>query len=1162
MGYVRETDIVVTGLSNVELRPLWRPGSASWRRTVRAAFLSAAIAALSGCAAPNPELGSLAAGAIDYNWHVRPILSEHCFRCHGPDPSSREAGLRLDVRELAVAELPETRARYAIVPGDPDESELVRRIRASNVDERMPPPSTHKTLTAQQAAILEEWITRGAEYRRHWSFITPERPAVPESRFDERARNEIDRFVLARLARESLAPSAEADKETLINRVTLTLTGLPPTLADIDAFVADAAPDAYDRLVDRLLGSAAYAEHMATYWLDLARWAESDGFLDDHHDRLLWPWRDWVIDSFARNRPFDEFGTWQLAGDLLPNATSEQTLATAYLRVGKRTTENGAIDEEYKAEYMVERTDNALGVAFLGLTVGCARCHDHKYDPISQADYYSLGAFFNSNDEPGAYAPGFSGIQGGPTLRWPDEAAAAALREASENVAARTAAYEAARAAAGSAARARATQLASDPARAAAALRDSLTRGLAAHYAFEAARPATLVDLPPPRPPRIPPPTLTELRRNASGAPPPADETAEERRRREAAALAARVPRNYNAEALTLSPSATAGAAPAVIQGPLFRAGIRGKALFFDETNRGFLGRDVGYFDRSDAFTLDFWFYVGAAYDNVPVLNHVAEQNSGRTGYRLTIQEGRLWASLAHSPPANMIAIETEDVLPAGQWTHITLAYDGSSRVAGLKLFLNGEPVATRSVRDNLTRTILPFTSADVFDPFLGLAVGTRFREKAPVGSGIDELRVFARDLTPVEIAFLHDETSAAGASADALAEPLVAADARVATAYDALHAARVRENQIATAIPQVLVMGDAPEPTPTFVLERGVYSSPGERVSPKGLEAVLPWDASLPENRLGLARWLFDPKHPLTARVFVNRLWQMHFGRGLVETSEDFGSQGAIPTHPELLDWLAVQFVESGWDVKALHRLIVTSATYRQSSAPPDELLVRDARNALYARGPRWRMTAEMVRDAALAASGLLVADVGGPSVKPYQPAGVWNALNSFYPYPEPEDLPSDDLHRRTLYTFVKRNATHPGLMAFDFTNRTESIARRRSSNTPLQALLLMNDAQYVEAYRALAADALRSAADEDAQLVRLYRHATRATPRAEHVAVLRDFYREQRGAFAGNEAKIAGLLDVGVLPADPALDRTALAALTNVAALVMNSPDAYTVR
>jgi hypothetical protein len=356
--------------------------------------------------------------------------------------------------------------------------------------------------------------------------------------------------------------------------------------------------------------------------------------------------------------------------------------------------------------------------------------------------------------------------------------------------------------------------------------------------------------------------------------------------------------------------------------------------------------------------------------------------------------------------------------------------------------------------------------------------------------------------------------------------------------------------------------MGDAPGPIPTHVLNRGVYSAPGEEVAARGLESVLAWDDALPKNRLGLAKWLFDPRNPLTARVFVNRVWQMHFGRGIVETSEDFGSQGSIPTHPELLDWLAVEFVESGWDVKRLHKLIVTSATYKQRSELTDELLTRDAANALYARGPRFRMSAEMVRDGALAASGLLVPKVGGPSVKPYQPEGIWNPLNSFYEYQPPQDLPADDMHRRTLYTFVKRNALHPGLKIFDFKNRTESIARRRSSNTPLQALELENDPQYVEAYRSLAAEALEYSSDERSQLTRLYRLAVRTAPGPAHLELLERYYAAQRAALATNDAKVAELLKVGVVSPDPGLDRVSLAAMTNVAALVMNSPDAYTVR
>jgi hypothetical protein len=346
----------------------------------------AVLALAQGCSESSPELAGVP-HEIDYNWHVRPILSENCFQCHGPDEETREAGLRLDVGELALGELPESPGRYAIRPGDSTGSELMRRIRSDDVDIRMPPASTDKTLTAAQIEILRRWIDGGAEYRPHWAFIEPEPAEPPDTTLVDRVKNEVDRFVFRRLEREGLSPAPEADKEALINRVSLTLTGLPPTLDEVDAFLADDGDDAYERLIDRLLASPQYAEHMASFWLDLARWSESDGFLDDHHDRFLWPWRDWVIEAFDSNMPFDEFGTWQLAGDLLPNATKEQILATAFLRVGKRTTENGAIDEEYKVEYMVERTDNALGTAFMGLTLGCARCHDHKFDPISQQDY-------------------------------------------------------------------------------------------------------------------------------------------------------------------------------------------------------------------------------------------------------------------------------------------------------------------------------------------------------------------------------------------------------------------------------------------------------------------------------------------------------------------------------------------------------------------------------------------------------------------------------------------------------------------------------------------------------------------------------------------------------------------------------------------------------
>jgi hypothetical protein len=1132
------------------------------------------FATVAGCA--DTSMAPAGGNDISFNWDVRPILSENCFQCHGPDQEAREAGLRLDLPEFATERLEGPRARFAIVPGDPDSSELIWRINTSSADDVMPPESTHKTLSDQQKETLRRWIADGAQYQRHWAYVQPVSVPAPGTVFDDRIENEIDAHVFARIAREGIAPSAQADRETLINRVSLTLTGLPPTLEQIDAFVADERPDAYERLVDRLLASPRYAEHMSAYWMDLARWSESDGFLDDHHDRWLWPWRDWVIQSFHENMPFDQFGTWQLAGDLMPDPTREQILATAYLRVGKRTTENGAIEEEYKAEYMIERTDNALGTAFMGLTLGCARCHDHKYDPVSQHDYYSLGAFFNSNDEPGIYAPGYSGVQGGPTLPWPEsdeqqaeiDALTATLREAE-------AMFNAAADAASDRVRDRAKELVADSAAAvSAAIQDLLSEYLVAWYPFDSAAQVGPEALPPLPAPNIPPASIYSLGNNpyVSRAERPVEEEESEdelaERVEERARLQAGVPRGYVMEDLMLSPAGNDVPA-ALIQSPIFGDGVQDNALYFDETNKGFLGRGVGRYDNHNPFSFDFWFMPAERYENVPVINHRSEQNSGYTGYSVQIEEGHLVLRLAHSPPANMIALRSVEPLPVGEWSHIAFTYDGSSRAAGTHMYLNGELLPATVVRDTLTRTILAWSSGDVFEQLFGVTFGTRFRAKAPVGSALDELRVFDRALAPIEIAYLHDPARVGEMVAEdsdetvnALQEMLLLFDDDVGAAFEKLTEARRAHNRAVSVVPQVLVMRDAPEPIPTYVLNRGLYSDPGEQVEPRGLEVVHEWDDSLPANRLGLARWLFDPENPLTARVFVNRVWQMHFGRGLVETSEDFGSQGSVPTHPELLDWLAIEFVDSGWDVKALHRLIVTSATYRQNSDADEAELQRDARNELLARGPRWRMSAEMVRDSALVVSGLLGEDIGGQSAHPYQPRAIWNPTNSFYRYPETDLVPEDEHHRRTLYTFVKRNALHPTLGVFDFNNRVESRARRRTSNTPLQALTLMNDPQYVEAYRALAAEILDEYSSLEEQLAVLYRTATRTRATPEHIAVLEAFFSRELNEYASNPEKARALLDVGVVSTESSADPAVLAAMTQVAGLVMNSPDAYTVR
>ena len=1104
---------------------------------------------------------------VDFNWDIRPILSDKCFSCHGPDQEGLKAGLRLDIRDLAISELPESPGRHAIVPGDPGESELVNRITAANPDERMPPESSHKELSTAEIELLQQWISEGAQYKEHWAYIAPELNVPPGTAFPDRVSNEIDPYIFSQLEQHGLAPSPEADKETLINRVSLTLTGLPPSLDAVDAFLADDSPAAYENLVEDLLSSPRYGEHMAGYWMDLARWSETDGFLDDHHDRVLWPWRDWVIKAFNDNMPFNEFSTRQLAGDLLPDPTQEDLLATTFVRLGNRTTENGAIAAEYSAEYRAERTDNLVGTTFLGLTMGCARCHDHRYDPITQENYYSIAAFFNNTDEPGVYAPGFSGIQGGPTLPWPDDNDRVRIAQAEAEIARLENFYTQTREAA-------IRQITADgPAFAGSnltdTLSDSINRGLAAFYGFDAVDKADLEDLPVPRERRVPPVSINGLMAGPYAAPAAVDlenETALQRREREFRELQGRVPRNYNRDQLYLSPSNDPAIPQAVVQDPQMRDGVNGQAYFFNETNKGFLGRDIGWYDRTDPFSLDFWFYVADDYDEASILNHLSEQNSGSTGYQLSIKDGRLWVSLAHSPPANMIALLSENKLPVGQWVHLAMTYDGSSAADGLSLYLDGLPMPTSVDHDSLTRSILPWSTGDVFDPFVGLAFGTRFRVKAPVDSGLDEVRVYDRDLNPLEVAYLHDADLPGSFSDDDittnLADLFAENNSQVLEARDALITARRSHNDLVTAIPQVLVMGTAPGHEATYVLNRGVYSEPLQEVTARGMDFVLPWDESLPGNRLGLAQWLFDPDNPLTARVFVNRVWQMHVGHGLVKTSEDFGSQGAAPSHPDLLDWLALQFIESGWDIKALHRLIVTSATYQQDSDLSEALLEKDPGNQLYARGPRWRMTVEMIRDQALFLSGTLSDRVGGPSSTPYQPGAIWNSLNSFYQYPEADAIPTEEHHRRTLYTFIKRNAPHPALGIFDFQNRTTSIARRRTSNTPLQALLLMNDPQYMEAYRLLAENVLQSSTDTPGRLRLLNRMITRATPGEAQLGILERYYHDQLAYFAENSDKAEELLIVGVAEVNAGIDAVELAAMTNVAALLMNAPDSYVVK
>ena len=1162
------------------------------RRNAILAWLSSAclclIAVMAGvasprvAAAPAPQAAAVRSARVqaasepplDYNWDVRPILSDNCFRCHGPDEKARQAGLRLDTPEGAYGPLrrPEL---HAIVPGKPDESQVIFRVAHGNPLMRMPPLAANKTISPAQVEILRKWIAQGAQYKPHWAFAQPQLVAAPAAPAGAAVRNDIDRYILAHLKREGLTLSAEADKETLINRVTLTLTGLPPTLVEVDAFVKDTSPTAYEKVVDRLLASPAYAEHMAEQWLDIARYADSDGFLDDLHDRLVWPYRDWVIGAFQKNMPFDQFATWQLAGDLMPSHTKEQLLATAFMRVGKRTTENGAIDEEYRVEYAIDRA-MTIGTGFLSLTVGCARCHDHKYDPIPSKEFYGLTGFFNSIDEPGFYAPGRTGITPGPTLPWTDEATTKKIAQAEEAVRRAEAAYEKARQLAAREASAKADALSANAQDARQAIEQSLARGLVAYYPFDATAPITDQYLPTalPQARLTPPPLDTESldeRCTSNNGPLVSDEECRRRfkEQAEAAAKAGTQPRGlpggFQRDDLMISPSAGGGAGPAVLMLVNLGEGVKGKAVYLTDSEQGVLGKGVGYFERTQPFSLDLWVRAAQAYEDSTILNHRETENAGNAGYQLQIVGGHLEWDMMHARAGNGISLRQREPLPLNQWLHLTLTYDGSSRAAGTHLYIDGTQLDAEVVRDSLTRTIIPNGNANQADHAVGLQLGKRLRSQLIKGGAIDELRVFKTALTPAEVRHLHGQTASAPSAAPTSKQDLLAllvdGDATVSEAFTALTAARNAENELVSVVPEVMIWQDMPKPRPTYALVRGNYDDHGDEVKPRGLAQVLPWSPAWPDNRLGLAKWLFDPKNPLTARVFVNRAWQLHFGRGIVETSEDFGSQGSLPTHPELLDYLAVSFRDSKWDIRKLHKLIVTSATYRQRSDATDQVVQKDPRNILLARYPRVRMPAELVRDNALAASGLLVKTIGGPSIYPYQPPNMWDGFN-VYKYPTPDAVPADSLHRRTMYSFVKRNALHPAMATFDLPERGGTTARRRVSNSPLQALVLLDDPQYIEAYRALASHVIKAESANDAQVTLIFRLATRRRPTDGELAALRDYYTAQLAHFGRDRDAASKLLATGITAVDTTLDQVRLAALTNVTTVVMNTPDAYSLR
>ncbi|MGH9372253.1 MAG: DUF1553 domain-containing protein [Vicinamibacterales bacterium] len=1024
------------------------------------------------------------AAPISFNRDIRPILSNNCFACHGPDEKQRETKFHFDTQDGAFAE------DGIIERGNAAKSVLIKRITNPDPEERMPPPDSGHSLTETQIDLLRRWIDEGAKWDTHWAYTAPARPEPPVPQRIEWIRNPIDQFVLARLEREGLEPSPEADRATLLRRLSYDLTGLPPTPAETDAFLADRSPDAYEKRVDALLQSPHYGERMAVPWLDAARYADTHGY---HIDSLrgMWPWRDWVINAFNANMPFDQFTIEQLAGDLLPDASRDQKVATGFNRNHMINFEGGAIADEYQVEYVIDRVE-ATSAAFMGLTMGCARCHSHKYDPITHKEFYQFYAFFNNVPEEGLDGRTGNAV---PFLPLPTPAQQTRLDALDAAITEREAALE-----------------------------DTVVEPLQSEWEKVVSESAT--------------PTVT-------------------------GGLTAHYEMDGNFS--DLSGKYLHGR---TVRGdPTFEPGQVGRAASFDGDTEVAFGK-AAEFDRAERFSVAVWL---RGRGKQPASIFTKQETEEGRGFEwhfddLAIVGIQRWAArlnitLRGDTPASRIHIRTRERLNQTEWYHVAMVYDGSGKAAGLDLYLHGKPMKTEVVRDRLAGSIGTQAPLRVVPPFVGQ---------------IDDLRLYTRVLTPEEIEQLAIHYTArfllSGVAGKRSKEDVVrvreyfltyAAPEALRTAHAELKALLTRKQRFEKQIPTTMVMAEMETPRETFVLARGDYRNQTEKVEP-GVPAMLPpLPKDAPLNRLTLAKWLVHPNHPLTSRVAVNRFWQMYFGTGIVKTQEDFGVQGEPPTHPDLLDWLATEFIRTNWDVRAMQRLIVTSAAYRQSSKAEPELLERDPENKLLARGPRFRLPAEMIRDTALAASGLLNEEIGGPSVLPYQPKGLWEemAFGEGFSAQAYEQSHGEDLYRRGMYTFWKRTVPPASLATFDAPDRETCTARRALTNTPLQALALLNDPTYIEASRALAERVLLGKQkDQASRLSHAFRLATARKPTGKEVGVLRALLKEELATFGKNRAGAIKLVGVGESTPDKRLDAAELAAWTTVASVILNLDETVT--
>ncbi|MDO6436893.1 DUF1553 domain-containing protein [Cyclobacterium sp. 1_MG-2023] len=1042
---------------------------------------------------------------VDFNLHIKPILSDRCFACHGPDVNKREANLRLDVEADALGLIGENKDHYAIVPGKPLKSAVYERIVTEEGDLVMPPTDSNLKLSQTEKALITRWIEQGAKYKPHWSFIPPKNQNLPNLKDSARAwvKNEIDYFVYDKLAANGFQPSKRANKEILIRRLSFDLTGLPPTVEEVESFLADTSSQAYMKMVNHFLNSPHYGERLASKWLDLARYADSNGYQDDGM-RNMWPWRDWVINAFNKNLPYDDFILWQLAGDLLPNPSYDQILATGFNRNHPQSQEGGIIPEEYRVEYVADRT-NTLGKAFLGLSTECARCHDHKYDPISQKEYFQLYAFFNNINETGQVP--YVG-DASPTLILKDDIEVEEkIAYLNEKIKEKEIAINKVKNEALKSFESWVANLGSKT--------NSSPRiiGEIGHYPLDK--------------------PVDNKFSNLINKSNPADMVVIQK----------------DKEIITVD-------------------GKFGKGIQLVGDSYVDLGPEIAYFERSDPFTISLWYKAIEDSLNGPIFSKTGGFANGFRGYELLIREdGSLTGLMSHTWPANAIEVHTKEKVPLGEWVHLAMTYDGSSKASGLKIFMNGKPLHVKVITDHLKQSILAYGKEKRGIGHPGnLQIGKRGTNFAETldNSLVDEIRVFDRALTTIEtqiLAGLPDpilENKRKGNLAELQEYFYAVINKQNRKQESDLHHLRREENALVSAKGEVMVMRERSEERATFILDRGVYDAPTEQVFPNTPEALLDFPDSLPKNRLGLAKWLLGKENPLTARVIVNQYWEMIFGRGIVATPDDFGNQGEFPSHPELLDWLALKFIESGWDLKELIKLMVSSETYQQSSVLMDHHRERDPANIWLSRANSSRLPAEMVRDQALLSSGLLVKKIGGESVKPYQPKGLWRELTATYANEYIPDT-GENLYRRSLYTIWKRSSPPPAMINFDASDKYVCIIKRQNTNTPLQALVLMNDPQYMEASRVLAEKMLTEGGNNTSdQLKYGFKAITSRNPEASELRVLEKLYQNELEEFIKAPHDADSLLHVGEYKSDVSLSKEKLAALTLVNSTLMNFDDA----